>query len=159
MCTTVCQGCRPRGSTRTPASLESSAEAPVKETARGRLLGQLRLCFPAPSHAELSSAVFTAWPAWARRGVLVLKGQAPPGSLCPKHNGFQTALLRHARPSVPRILGAWWGRWGNPKCLCSSAASFVYVTAEKHLPLAYVSLPCRKLLKFSKRKNYLKILL
>lgn len=26
------------------------------------------LCFPTPSHAELSSAVFTAWPVWAEGG-------------------------------------------------------------------------------------------
>lgn len=100
-----------------------------KVTSKGdsacQLLSHVRLCFPTPSHAELSSAVFTAWPVWARRGVLVLKAQESPGSLCPKHNGFQIALLRHWRGSVTRTL---WGHDG-----VDEETPNVYVHQHYHL--------------------------
>lgn len=101
--------------------------------------------FPAPSHAELSSAVFIAWPVWARRGVLVLKAQGSPGSLCPKHNGLQVALLGHWRGSVTRTL---WEHDGVDE----ETPSF-YVHQQYHLCMSQlkniyhwlnVSLSCRK---------------
>ena len=80
-----------------------------------------------------------------KEGLLVLKAQGSPGSLCPKHNGFQVALLGHWRGSVTRTL---WEHDG-----VDEETPSVYVHQRYHLCMSQlkniyhwlnVSLSCRK---------------